>query len=123
MRCRNSGVYGGFDLGIVDSSFPERDLVSTKPGALQYGNKLQTQLDVSRGPGKGIVMCAKNDAIQLVLMVKLTNPAVGNKSELLAPIRDGSPVVVKIENISLDPQVSQHLEQADSDSFHQRCFP
>jgi len=34
MRRRNSGVYGGFDLGIVDSSFPERDLVSTKPTAL-----------------------------------------------------------------------------------------
>ena len=35
IRRRNSGVYGGFDLGIVDSSFPEEDLVSTKPTALQ----------------------------------------------------------------------------------------
>src|SRR5207245_4638718 len=33
-RRLNSGRYGGRDLGIVNSSSLERDLVSTKPGAL-----------------------------------------------------------------------------------------
>src|SRR5437667_3941658 len=34
-RRLNSGGYGTWDLGIVNSSSLERDLVSTKPGALQ----------------------------------------------------------------------------------------
>src|SRR5207244_12372986 len=35
-RRLNSGGYGTWDLGIVNSSSLERDLVSTKPGALHY---------------------------------------------------------------------------------------
>jgi hypothetical protein len=92
-------------------------------GLNMYGNKLQSKLDVSPTNGKGVLMCAKNDAIQLVVMVGLTNPAVGDRSELLELARDGSPLVVKIENISTDPEVVPYLESATYDSFSLPCYP
>lgn len=92
-------------------------------GLDMYGNKLQTKLDVSPSAGKEVVLCGKNDALQLVLMFALQNPALGDKSELLALVRDASPITVKIENVSLDPDVAARLERAEYDSAQLPCYP
>jgi cysteine-rich repeat protein len=55
MRRRNSGGYGGWDLGIVDSSSLESGWVSTKPGALQEDTgPLVGRVDVSAFAGTGV---------------------------------------------------------------------
>jgi hypothetical protein len=92
-------------------------------GLNMYGNKLQTKLDVRPGKERSIVLCGLNDALQLVVMFGLKNKALGSKSELVDRVRDGSPVTVKIENISLDPDILDALQQADYDSAHLKCYP
>jgi len=88
-----------------------------------YGNKLSTKLDVTPLGLKGIVLCGRNDALQLVVMIGLRNPALGDKSTLTALVRDGSPISVKIEDISLDPQVASVLQRVDHDSANLPCYP
>jgi hypothetical protein len=92
-------------------------------GLNMYGNKLQTKLDVSPSAGKDVVLCGLNDALQLVVMFQLQNPALGDNSTLLALVRDASPITVKIENVSLDPDVAARLQKADYDSAHLPCYP
>src|SRR2546422_6852973 len=48
-RRLNSGGYGTWDLGIVNSSSLERDLVSTKPGALQEMSSLRMRIAWEQG--------------------------------------------------------------------------
>src|SRR5262249_24878684 len=52
-------------------------------GKYMYGNKLKTRLDVSPLAQKGVVVCSKNDALQIIMFVALKNPALGKKSSLL----------------------------------------
>jgi hypothetical protein len=92
-------------------------------GLNMYGNKLQTKLDPSPGTGHEVVLCGLNDALQLVVMFQLKNPALGDKSTLLELARDGSPIIVKMENVTLDPQVAAKLESAEYDSAHLPCYP
>jgi hypothetical protein len=92
-------------------------------GLNMYGNKLATALDVTPAGGNEVVLCALNDALQLVLMFQLQNPALGDRSTLLDVVRDGSPIKVKMENVSLDPQVADRLERATYDSNHLPCYP
>jgi len=56
-------------------------------------------------------------AIESVMFV-LQNPALSDRSSLLEIQRDGSPIKVKMENVSLDPQVAEKLEKATRDSAH-----
>ena len=92
-------------------------------GLNMYGNKLQTNLDVSPSAGKEVVLCGLNDALQLVIMFQLQNPALGSNSELLDLVRDASPLTIKIENVSLDPEVAERLQSAAYDSSHLACYP
>ena len=92
-------------------------------GLNMYGNKLPTVLDVSPSGGKEVVLCGLNDALQLVLMFQLSNPALGDKSSLLELARDGSPLVVKMHNVSLVPEVAERLANAVYDSNHLACYP
>jgi hypothetical protein len=92
-------------------------------GLNMYGNRLQTALDVTPAGGNEVVLCALNDALQLVLMFQLQNPALGDRSSLLEIVRDGSPIKVKMENVSLDPDVADRLEHAPYDSNHLPCYP
>ena len=89
-------------------------------GENMYGNPLSTKLDVSPLAGHGIVLCALNDAIQLVVMFRLKNPALGKKSVLLPLVTDGSPVTVKLENISAE--VAPVLERVQSDAISSSCY-
>lgn len=92
-------------------------------GLNMYGNKLSSPLDVTPAGGNAVVLCALNDALQLVLMFELQNPALGDKSELLQIVRDGSPIQVKIENVSLEPYVAERLAEAEQDSAGLPCLP
>lgn len=92
-------------------------------GLNMYGNKLKTNLDVGPSAGKDVVLCGLNDALQLVVMFGLQNPALGGKSELLDLVRTASPVTIKIENVSLDPEVAEQLQSAEYDSSHLACYP
>jgi hypothetical protein len=90
-----------------------------------YGNKLAgTKLSVKPTKGHGVSLCQLNDALELIVQIGTTNPALKNKqSELLPLVQDGSPVVLKVENISLDPTVAPLLQQAPKDSLGQSCYP
>jgi hypothetical protein len=90
-----------------------------------YGNRLAgTQLNVKPTKGHGVALCQLNDALELIVQIRATNPALKNKdSELLPLVRDGSPVVLKLENISLDPTVAPLLQQAQYDSLGEPCYP
>jgi hypothetical protein len=88
-----------------------------------YGNKLLTRLDVSPEAQKSIIMCTRNDALELIVMVGLQNPALGDKSELLPIVSQGSPVNVKIEDISLDPDMAAILQSVTQDSARLPCYP
>ena len=92
-------------------------------GLNMYGNKLLAALDVTPATGKEFVVCAKNDALQLVIRFEPASAALSNNSLLIEQARDGSPLVVKIENVSLDPEVAEHLAAATYDSGHLPCYP
>ena len=88
-----------------------------------YGNKLLSKLDVSPLKEKGIIMCSKNDALELVVLIGLQNPALGDKSELLPIVSQGSPVSVKIHNISSEPYVHDVLQSVTADAALLPCYP
>jgi hypothetical protein len=92
-------------------------------GENMYGNKLVSKLDVDPRAQKSIIMCTRNDALELVVMVGLQNPALGDKSELLPIVSQGSPVNVKIENISLDPDMAAILPSVTQDATRLPCYP
>jgi hypothetical protein len=89
-------------------------------GKNMYGNKLQTKLAVVPKAEHGVVLCSLNDALELVLMVKLRNPALGKKSELLPLVQSGSAVRIKVHNISAD--LEPYLEGAEVDSNNEPCY-
>ncbi|MGH7893327.1 MAG: hypothetical protein ACREQL_01600 [Candidatus Binatia bacterium] len=92
-------------------------------GLNMYGNKLSTKLDVTPFAGKSVVLCGLNDALQIVVMIGLRNPAIGKGSELLPLVADGSPLSVKMENVSLDPDYQPVLSRLREDSVHLPCYP
>jgi hypothetical protein len=89
-------------------------------GQNMYGNKLAS-LDVRPLQGNGVVLCALNDAIQLILKIPLQNPALGKGSVLIPLVRDGAPVKAKIHNISADEYVASVLERVGEDAFSATC--
>jgi hypothetical protein len=89
-------------------------------GQNMYGNKIAS-LDLRPLQGNGVVLCALNDAIQLILKIPLQNPALGKGSVLIPLVRDGAPVKAKIENISADEYVASVLERVDKDAFSATC--
>jgi hypothetical protein len=89
-------------------------------GQNMYGNKIGS-LDVQPLQGNGVVLCALNDAIQLLVKIPLQNPALGKGSVLIPLVRDGAPVKAKIHNISADEYVASVLERVDNDAFSATC--
>jgi hypothetical protein len=85
-----------------------------------YGHKLGS-LDMQPLAGNGAVLCALNDAIQLLVKFPLQNPALGKGSVLIPIVRDGSPVKAKIHNISTDDYVASVLDRVDTDAFGSTC--
>jgi hypothetical protein len=89
-------------------------------GENMYGNKLQTKLAVVPQAEHGVVLCSLNDALELIVMVNLQNPALHDKSELLPLVQSGSAIPIKVHNISAE--VEPYLETAETDSVSQPCY-
>jgi hypothetical protein len=85
-----------------------------------YGLKM-AGLKMKRLKGKGYALCAMNDTFQLVLMVPLSKRAVRPGSEILPVVSDGSPVVVRLRNISADPVVAPILPTVERDDLGVLC--
>jgi hypothetical protein len=98
-------------------------LANPRTGVLEnmYGNKLHTKLAVVPKAVHGVVLCSLNDALELILLVGLRNPALGKKSELLELVRNGSPIRIKVHNISAD--LEPYIEGTEVDSVSQPCYP
>lgn len=90
-------------------------------GVNLYGKKLGTLLNVKRLPGGSIALCALNDTLELILRVPLRKVADNPGSDLIPLVRDGSPLVVKLRNVSADPDVAPALSALRKDSFGTPC--
>ena len=91
-------------------------------GANVYGENTGSALDV-RELNRAAVICGMNDALSLVLMVRLKESALGPRSRIVPLIKDGSPLPIELANISGEPAVANQLSVATEDIFGNRCAP
>lgn len=87
-----------------------------------YGEDTGSALDV-RELNRAAVICGMNDALSLVLMVRLKESALGPRSRVLPVVKDGSPLPIEMANVSGEPVVASKLATATEDSFGNRCLP
>ena len=99
LRVFNASAIAGLFLAALP-------LPLTAAGPLQLHPAASRLASAQQGPfvslGNGAVLCALNDASQLLVKLPLQNPALGKGSVLIPLGRDGSPVKAKIHNISTD---------------------
>lgn len=88
-----------------------------------YGGETGSRLDVREFRKAAVVICGMNDALSLVLMVRLKESAFGPRSKILSTIKDGSPLPIQLTNVSAEPAVANHLETVTEDSFGNACAP
>ncbi|HZR81636.1 MAG TPA: hypothetical protein VFD92_11110 [Candidatus Binatia bacterium] len=86
-----------------------------------YGEPLDITLDVRPLRGGGLALCAMNDAIDLVIMLPLKWGATLRGSPVLPLIRDGSPYVIHLRDVSADPVVAAGLHTIRTDGFGSAC--
>lgn len=91
-------------------------------GVNVYGEDTGSSLDV-RELNRAAVICGMNDALSLVLMVRLKESALGPSSRILPVVKDGSPLPMQLANVSGEPAVANQLGSATEDSFGNRCAP
>jgi hypothetical protein len=87
-----------------------------------YGEDTGSALDV-RELNRAAVICGMNDALSLVLMVRLKESAMGPRSRVLPIVKDGSPLPIEMANVSGEPVVANQLAAATEDSFGNQCAP
>lgn len=85
-----------------------------------YGQDTSSSLDV-REMSRAAIVCGMNDALSLVLMVRLKEAALGPRSRILPIIKDGSPLPIELANISAEPVVANQLGTVTEDSFGNAC--
>jgi hypothetical protein len=88
-------------------------------GENAYGADTRSSLDIRTIAGGGIVICGMNDALNLVLMVRLSESALGSNSRVVR--RDGSPLTVNLTDISAEPVVAERLRTIERDSLGNEC--
>jgi hypothetical protein len=86
-----------------------------------YGQRIKGTLNLDRTKGKAMVLCNMNDTLDLVMMLRLKTGAGREKSHIAPIVRDGSPVVLKLRNISADPDIALALSGIQKDSFGAPC--
>jgi len=89
-------------------------------GVNVYGEDTGSTLDV-RELNRAAVICGMNDALSLVLMVRLKESALGPRSRILPVVRDGSPLPIEMANVSGEPVVASKLAASTHDSFGNQC--
>src|SRR5262249_5383387 len=87
-----------------------------------YGMKLQG-LDLRPTRGHAAALCALNDTLDVILMIPLKNSADGPSSDILPIVQDGSPIVVKLRNVSADAEIAPDLSDLSKDSLKSLCLP
>jgi hypothetical protein len=87
-----------------------------------YGEDTGSSLDV-RELNRNAVICGMNDALSLVMMVRLKEAASGPRSRVLPIVKDGSPLPITLANVSAEPVVANQLAAATHDSFGNQCAP
>jgi hypothetical protein len=87
-----------------------------------YGEDTGSTLDV-RELGRAAIVCGLNDALSLVLMVRLNESALGPTSRILPVVKDGKPLPLALANVSGEPAIASQLANATEDSFGNRCAP
>lgn len=85
-----------------------------------YGEDTGSSLDV-RELNRAAIICGLNDALSLVLMVRLNESALGPHSRILPLVRDGAPLPLELANVSGEPAIASRLARATEDSFGNRC--
>jgi hypothetical protein len=92
-------------------------------GVNLYGQKLRDKLDPRPLHGRAVLLCALNDTLEIVVMIPLGKDADGPSSEIIPIVQDGSPVPVKMRNVTADPDVATFLAGATADSLRLPCDP
>ena len=87
-----------------------------------YGEDTGSALDV-RELNRNAVVCGMNDALSLVMMVRLKESAFGPRSRVLPIVKDGSPLPITLANVSAEAVVANQLAAATEDSFGNQCAP
>lgn len=85
-----------------------------------YGEDTGSTLDV-RELNRAAIVCGLNDALSLVLMVRLNESALGPHSRILPLVADGAPLPLELANVSGEPAIASRLASATEDSFGNRC--
>jgi hypothetical protein len=91
-------------------------------GVNVYGWDTGSTLDV-RELNRAAIVCGLNDALSLVLMVRLNESALGPTSRILPVVKDGKPLPLALANVSGEPAIASQLQNATEDSFGNRCAP
>jgi hypothetical protein len=88
-----------------------------------YGEDTLNTLDVREIRENAVVICGMNDALSLVLMIRLKEAAFGPRSKVLPVVKDGSPLPIALTNISAEPAIAHQLSTITQDSFGNACAP
>jgi hypothetical protein len=86
-----------------------------------YGEEARGSFDVREFKRGAAILCGRNDALSLVLMIRLQESALGPRSRVLPHVRDGSPLPIRLANISAEPVVADKLRTVTHDSFGNQC--
>ena len=106
---------GYSDLAKTQMYFGDYDLW----GRNLYGSPFARLPKLRRLSDGGIALCALNDTLDLVMMIRLQRAARGPNSEIIPIQRDGSPYPMKLRNITAE--VTDDLTQLPIDSLGQIC--
>ncbi|MEW6268058.1 MAG: hypothetical protein AB1689_02025, partial [Thermodesulfobacteriota bacterium] len=86
-----------------------------------YGEDALVSFDVREFKEGAAIVCGLNDALSLVLMVPLKESALGPSSRIVPLVADGSPLPIRLANISAEPVVASELRTVTHDSFGNQC--
>jgi hypothetical protein len=113
-----------------DDVMPNASLTNMRKGKLYFGDFLMngvdvygedsgTTLDVRQFRKGAVIICGLNDAMSLVMMIKLKESALGPKSKVVPVVKDGSPLPIPLANISAETD----LQTVTTDTFGNQCAP
>ena len=69
------------------------------------------------------VLCKLNDTLELVMLIPLQKNADNPNSDIVPLVSDGSPFVLRLQNISHDEDIEQDLSEVETDSLNFSCEP
>lgn len=86
-----------------------------------YGGDANVSFNVRELNRGAAIICGLNDALSLVAMVPLKESALGPRSQILPYVADGSPLPLRLANVSAEPMIADELGSITHDSFGNQC--